>query len=391
MTDQRRVRLGRRHRLIPSARVTDPAEAARSLIGYHATDPGSVCLQARARTRDMSPATLERALYDDRSLVRMIGMRRTLFAVPTDLAPVVNAAASRTIAARERTRLLAMLGDSGIAADPESWLESVEVATVDALRSHDGPVAAAELSAEVAGLRERISFGEGRRWVGTMSVATRLLMLLAMEGRIMRGRPRGTWISGQYRWAPTDRWLGGDLPQLPTHDAQRQLVRHWLRAFGPGTERDLAWWTGLTLGAVRRAVAGLEVVTVDLDDGSTGLVLADDLDPEPPVGPWIALLPALDATTMGWTARGWYLGPHGGALFDTNGNAGPTVWVDGRVVGGWSQRRSGEIVVRLLEDPGREAHAAIEGEAAALGAWVGPVRVVPRFRTPLEQELAAAD
>ena len=308
-TDQRRVRLGRRHRLIPSARVTDPAAAARALIGYHATDPGSVYLQARARTRDMSPATLERALYEDRSLVRMIGMRRTLFAVPTELAPVVNAAASRAIAARERTRLLAMLGDSGIAADPEAWLETVEAATVDALRSHDGPVVAAELSAEVAGLRERISFGEGRRWVGTMSVATRLLMLLAMEGRIMRGRPRGTWISGQYRWTPTDRWLGGDLPQLPTHDAQQELVRHWLRAFGPGTERDLAWWTGLTLGTIRRAVAGLEVVTVDLDDGSTGLVLADDLDPEPPGGPWIALLPALDATTMGWIGPGLVPGP----------------------------------------------------------------------------------
>ena len=224
-----------------------------------------------------------------------------------------------------------------------------------------------------------------------MSVATRLLILLAMEGRIMRGRPRGTWISGQYRWAPTDRWLAGGLPQLQTHEAQLELVRLWLRAFGPGTERDLAWWTGLTLGAIRRALAGLEVATVDLDDGSTGLVMADDLDTEPSDGPWIALLPALDATTMGWTARDWYLGPHGRALFDTNGNAGPTVWADGRVVGGWSQRRNGEVVVRLLEDPGGEARSAIETEAAAVGAWIGPLRVVPRFRTPLEQELAALD
>jgi len=389
-TDQRRARLGRRHRLTPSTRAADPAEAARSLIAYHATDPGSVYLQARARTLDMNPATLGRALYDDRSLVRMIGMRRTLFAVPTELAPMVNAATTRAIAARERTRLVALLGESGIAADPQAWLEMVEAATVDVVRSHDGPVAAAELSAEVAGLRERITVGKGRRWVGTMSVATRLLMLLAMEGRLMRGRPRGTWVSGQYRWAPTDRWLGGDLPQLPTDDAQTDLVRRWLCTFGPGTERDLAWWTGLTLGAIRRALAGLAVATVDLDDGSTGLVMADDLDPEPPGEPWIALLPALDATTMGWTARDWYLGPHGPGLFDTNGNAGPTVWAHGRVVGGWSQRRTGEVLVRLLEDPGRAARAAIEGEAAALGEWVGPVRVVPRFRTPLEQELAAA-
>jgi hypothetical protein len=390
-TDQRRARLGRRHRLVASAHASDPTEAARSLIGYHATDPASVYLQSRARTHDMTPVTLERALYHERSLVRLIGMRRTLFVVPTELAPIVNAAASRAIAARERTHLLAMLRDGGIAAEPEAWLDSVEAATVDALRRHDEPVAAAELSSEVAGLGERITVGEGRRWVGSMSVATRLLILLAMEGRIMRGRPRGTWISGQYRWAPTDRWLAGGLPQLQTHDAQPELVRLWLRAFGPGTERDLAWWTGLTLGTIRRALAGLEVATVELDDGSTGLVMADDLDPEPPDGPWIALLPALDATTMGWTARDWYLGPHRRALFDTNGNAGPTVWADGRVVGGWSQRPNGEVVVRLLEDPGREARSAIETEAAVVGAWIGPVRVVPRFRTPLEQELAALD
>ena len=129
-TDQRRARLGRRHRLAPSARATDPTEAARSLIGYHATDPASVYLQSRARTRDLTPAMLERALYRERSLVRLIGMRRTLFVVPTELAPVVNAAASRAIAARERTRLLALLRDGGIAAKPEPWLETVEAATV---------------------------------------------------------------------------------------------------------------------------------------------------------------------------------------------------------------------------------------------------------------------
>ena len=103
--------------------------------------------------------------------------------------------------------------------------------------------------------------------------------------------------------------------------------------------------------------------------------------------PWAALLPALDPTTMGWAGRDFYLGPHRPILFDRNGNAGPTVWWDGRVVGGWAQRRTGEVVLRLLEDAGADALTAIEAEAARLADWLGPVRVTPRCRTPLEREL----
>jgi hypothetical protein len=92
---------------------------------------------------------------------------------------------------------------------------------------------------------------------------------------------------------------------------------------------------------------------------------------------------------MGWAARGWFLGGHGPTLFDRNGNAGPTVWWDGRVVGGWAQRRDGEIAFRLLEDVGAEGAAAVGAAAERLGAWLGKARVTPRFRTPLERELTA--
>jgi hypothetical protein len=92
---------------------------------------------------------------------------------------------------------------------------------------------------------------------------------------------------------------------------------------------------------------------------------------------------------MGWSGRGWYLGEHGRTLFDRNGNAGPTVWWDGRIVGGWAQRRDGEVAVRLLEDVGAEGVAAVAAAAGRLQAWLGTVRVTPRFRTPLERELSA--
>jgi hypothetical protein len=219
-------------------------------------------------------------------------------------------------------------------------------------------------------------------------VVSRILLLLAAEGRIVRGRPRGSWISGQYRWSVVDAWLPDGVPRWSLQDAQTELVRRWLAGFGPATIADVKWWTGLPMGQVRRAVAAAGAVEVDLD-GTPGLVLADDLDPVPPPAPWAALLPALDPTTMGWAGRDFYLGPHRPILFDRNGNAGPTIWWDGHVVGGWAQRPTGEVVLRLLEDVGADARAAIEAEAARLTDWLGPLRVTPRFRTPLERELVA--
>ncbi len=99
------------------------------------------------------------------------------------------------------------------------------------------------------------------------------------------------------------------------------------------------------------------------------------------------MLPALDPTTMGWSERSWYLGDHRPRLFDRSGNAGPTVWWEGRVVGGWAQRKDGEIAIRFLEEVPAEAVDAVAREADRVAGVLGPLRVTPRFRTPLEREL----
>ena len=91
---------------------------------------------------------------------------------------------------------------------------------------------------------------------------------------------------------------------------------------------------------------------------------------------------------MAWKDREFYLGGHATALFDRNGNAGPTIWIGGRVVGGWGQRPDGAVVTRLLEDVGAAARRAIDAESAGLQGWLGTNRVIPRFRTPIEVELA---
>jgi hypothetical protein len=185
-------------------------------------------------------------------------------------------------------------------------------------------------------------------------------LTLAVEGKVVRGKPRGTWVSNQYRWTTMSRWLGAPLEEIPVVQAQAALVRRWLARFGPGTEADLRWWTGWTAREARAALAAANVTKVALDGDDTAFVLADDLEPTPEPERWVALLPLLDPTTMGWRERDWYLGPHRSALFDTAGNAGPTIWSEGRIVGGWAVLPSGEVVTRLLEDVGRESSAAVD-------------------------------
>src|SRR5690242_10102796 len=385
---QRRARLGVRHHLAPSAQAPDVVAATRGMLALHGTDPATVYLSAWARVTGHLVPELEKALYDDRVLIRMLGMRRTIFVVPVELAPVVQAGCTRAIAVRERRTTEKFLVEGGVTDDPGPWLAQVEAATLAALRRR-GTALSTDLSAEVPELAERIVLARGKAYEATQSVASRVLPLLAADGMAVRGRPRGSWVSGgQYWWSVLDEWLPGGLPDLEPAEAQAALAGAWLGTFGPAPVTDLKWWSGWTLGQTRAALAAVGAVEVDLD-GTPGVALPDDLAPVPAPEPYATLLPTLDPTTMGWQDRGWYLGPHGTALFDTNGNAGPTVWWDGRIVGGWAQRKSGEVELRFLEDAGSEAVAAAEEQAARLQEWLGPVRITPRFRTPLERELAA--
>jgi hypothetical protein len=385
---ERRARLGVRHHLARTARVADVVRVAGDLVGLHGSDPASVFLSAAARLRRPAGAVaaLERALYEDRTLVRTLGMRRTMFVVPLDVVPVVQAGCTDALVPGERRRLVQMIEAQGIAADGARWLDRVAAATLATLEER-GEATGGELAKAVPGLEQQLTFGEGRTWGGTVGLSTRVLFLLSAEQRVVRGRPRGSWTSSQYRWSPMEAWFPAGVPGMPAAQARVALVRRWLGAFGPATTADVKWWTGWTVAQTKAALGAAGAVEVALEGGA-GWVLAGDEAPVRAPAPWVALLPALDPTTMGWQRRDWYLGGHGPALFDRNGNAGPTVWVDGRVVGGWAQDPAGEVVFELLEDVGREAADAVGEAAADLTGWFAGVRVTPRFPTPLQQKLS---
>ncbi|MCF2529135.1 winged helix DNA-binding domain-containing protein [Yinghuangia soli] len=386
-TAERRTRLVRRHLLGGPPAAVPPLDVARTLVALHSTDPASVFLSVAARSTATS-ADVEQALYEDRSLLRMFGMRRTVFVFPADFAPVVHSSTTAAIAAKERREMLKLgFGDGTV---PDAWLDEVEASVVAQLAGLPD-ASSAELAELEPRLRETLVYGVGTKWETEQAASMRVLRKLSMDGAIVRGRPRGSWTSSQYRWSAAE-----PHPDAPADAARADLVRAWLGAFGPGTEADVKWWTGWTLTQARAALKAVNAVPVALlgPDGSaagTGYVLPDDVDPVTDgTAPRAALLPALDPTPMGWQQRDWYLDEACRTeLFDRSGNIGPSVWWQGRIVGGWAQRADGSVVWRLLADAGAEAEASVAAEAERLGAWIGGVRVTPRFRTPLERDLTA--
>ncbi|MDQ3576124.1 MAG: winged helix DNA-binding domain-containing protein [Actinomycetota bacterium] len=379
--EERQARLARRHRLATGHRATDVVDAANSMVCLHGTDPVTVYLSAMARADGMTVPDLERALYVDRSLVKHLAMRRTLFVFPRETLAYAQAGASARVAAAEWRRLARDVESAGLHEAGERWLAEAW-RQVLAVLSDGREATSSQLRDELPVLEGTIEYGIGKKWGGRFPVAPRVLTTLSAAGQIVRASNVGGWTSSRPRWATMKSWLGADLTPSPDDVGVSKLVELWLRTFGPGTAVDIKWWLGSTVAAVKKALVDVCAVEVDLG-GRTGYLLPDDLEPTDPMAPWGALLPPLDPTTMGWFERDWYLGPYKAQVFDTAGNAGSTVWWNGRVVGGWRQRDNGEVVLQVLEDVGSEALQALEREAARLSTWFAGKRVMPRFPSPL--------
>ncbi|MBF7733403.1 winged helix DNA-binding domain-containing protein [Rhodococcus erythropolis] len=368
--DERRARIGVRHALAPSFRVDSPEAATRAMTVLHATESATVYLSCWARVRSLDATDVDNALYDQRSLVKQLAMRRTLFTFPRDLLPAAWSSASARVANTERARMAKDVVKAGIAVDGNDWLDRARAEVLTLLTDAPEGLSALEVRQAVPMTDVKVEGSAGEIWS-----APRVLTHLGATADIMRGANTARFPVSRPLWTLTRHWLDDAPIDLESADGYREIVRRWLHSFGPGTEDDIVWWLGSTKTVVRAALAELEAVAVSLDGGDTGWLLPDDVATVPDPGPWVALLPVLDPTIMGWKNRDFYLGPHRNQLFDTRGNAGTTAWVDGRVVGCWIQDAAGVVHVRVLESVSADAQRALDAEAVRLTEWLGGVKI----------------
>jgi ribosomal protein S19E (S16A) len=351
----------------------------------HATDPATPYLSLWARLPGFSVSDLDTGLYDHRTVVKHLAMRRTLWLVGVDDLPHIQSGASDRVAANELRKLITDAQKAELQPDGETWVKVARAAVLRHLEEH-GPTSARELRAALPELAGSYDPAPGKRYGGETPLAPRILTVLGVHGEIMRGPNEGSWTVSRPRWATTADWLGATYVPSPADDARAELVRRWLAAFGPATVTDIKWWFGHTLTWARQALRDIDADEVEMEGSdAAGYVLPDDVEPEPEVEPWCALLPGLDVTTMGWFDRHWYLDGLRDQVFDRNGNAGPTVWADGRVVGAWTHDSDGRVQVRLAADIGKAARKALQRKADELTEWLSEVRVKPRFPAPLSK------
>ena len=227
-----RVRAARMRAQRLDGRAGDVAEVVRHLLGVQAQEVRAAGLSIRARADGVDAAAVERALVDDRSIVRIWAMRGTLHYVPAEDARWLHELFDPLQMPGEQ-RALDVLGVP--AAHRARAVTTIRRALAD------GPLTRAELC---DALRSAGIDTEGQK-------AAHLPRLAAIEGHVCFGPRRG----GKDTYVLVDDWLG-ERPRLDRAEALAELARRYLGAYGPAEPRDLAAWSGLP---VRDARDGLEL------------------------------------------------------------------------------------------------------------------------------------
>jgi hypothetical protein len=197
-----------------------------------------------------------------------------------------------------------------------------------------------------------------------------ILGRLAMEGVLCMG-PHG---DKQPTFTLVDTWVPrSNAAPLAGDSALAELARRYFTTHGPAFDRDFAWWSGLTLGEARRAIAAASsTVHATTSGGVTRYVGADAAAPSR-AGPRALLLPAWDEYTVAYRGRDELFDAEHAARLG-NGIFAPVVVVDGRVVGTWrraTKRSRVAVALDLVEAPSRAVTGALAEAAARYGAFVG--------------------
>jgi hypothetical protein len=177
----------------------------------------------------------------------------------------------------------------------------------------------------------------------------------------------GHFAGSRYRRAP--------LPESDPEVAMRAVVAAYLGAFGPATRGDIVQWLGRSVSLFSDALASLDLVSFEAEDGRKLLDLREAPRPDPSIPAPVRFLPKWDNLLLAHDHRERVL-PDAirRTVIRKNGDVLPTFLVDGVVAGSWEAPLKGPAAMKLVQFAPISARnrRAVELEAEALLAWLRP-------------------
>ena len=336
-------------------------DVVRDVCGIQAQLPVAAELALSARTRGLTSEDVRVALWQRRTLVRAWTVRGTIHLVPAADLPLWIAA----VGARRYWETPEWLARYELTAREAS---AVFDAVVDVL---DGrTLTRAELvDLVVARVGERVRARLASGWGDLLGPPTYM-------GRLCFGPPSGAHVT----FVRADQWVKGWRDADPD-EAGRELLRRYLRAYGPVPLDGIARWFGVTPAAARARLADAGATAIDVDGRPAWIVSGERVVPRS-VSPSVRLLPQYDAYVIGCRPRESIVARAARARIRAykrgmfEGATGvPVVLVDGIVRGVWERRRRGRRAEIVVETPGfrfgRERRAALEREVDRVAAFLG--------------------
>ena len=188
---------------------------------------------------------------------------------------------------------------------------------------------------------------------------------------LVRVPPSGTWERRRADlYGDAEDWVGPPPPGLTQEDGLELLVRRYLGAFGPSTQKEIAGFAGLQVGAVAPALGRVELRRFRAEDGAELLDLprapiADGDAPAP-----VRFLPVWDATLLVHARRTQILpDEHRSRIFTSkNPQSSNTFLVDGTVAGTW-RFEDGRVKTEAFGRLDRAATRALREEGERLAAF----------------------
>jgi hypothetical protein len=343
----------RRHHLLDTS-GKDLVTICRDVCGVQAQIMSAAQLQLWARNHAITPAQVNDALWKTRTLVKTSLMRQTLHLVPADEFPLY-------IAAHRSARAKAVLSIMARCKITRDEADALSALILEELK--DGPAPRAAITAAV---RPKVS----KRLRVWMDKVWSIVRLPVIEGQVCYGPGEGnhaTFIRTEH-WLPAQSRI--DETKIDAVQAQKELFRKYLRAYGPATLNDFAHWSLISMAEVR---ALRPLMDAEIAEHNGLLLLREDmkiLQATSPEMNSVHLLPYFDVYLLAHRVKEHFLKPQFyKRVYRNQGWISPVVLINGEIAGVWSyklSRKAAEIEIELFARVGPRTRRQIKDRAAEL-------------------------